>query len=146
MYLFLTRRFPNEDPRIASSRYSLRQQLLFMSATALVFVALFFVTRYLGWSDVFRYLNLILGMVYLFANRHLNKRFGQLGANEPPPKISKIRFNTLLIAIIIPFMVFISVSLLMNFPGYYLQLAFLIFMSALIGLIVWTRRSNFKNK
>ena len=75
MYLFLARRFPNEDPRIASSRYSLRQQLFFMSATALVFVALFFVTRYLGWIDVFRYLSLILGMVYLFANRHLNKRY-----------------------------------------------------------------------
>lgn len=110
-----------------------------MSATAIVFVALFFVARYLGWIDVFRYLSLILGLVHAYVNRYLNKRYGQLGANEPATKIGKIRFTTLLMVIIFSFMMVALISGFMNFPGYYLEVSFLIFIALISELIVWTK-------
>jgi hypothetical protein len=144
-YLVLSRRFPNEDPRLVSGRFPLRQQLIPLIVSIIASIALFFLVQSLGFISVVRYSVNILVVFSLGINYYLDKRYGRLGAKEEPARIGKARVTSLLIGLLITVMVFTFISGFFHFPSIYPTIALLLFLTVLISSIVWVRRSRKKN-
>jgi drug/metabolite transporter (DMT)-like permease len=144
-YFILSRRFPNEDPRLVSGRFTLRQQLIPLILAIVASGAFFILAKSLGFIDVVKYGVNILVVLSLAVNFYLNKRYGRLGANQEPPKIGKARVTPLLIGLLITVMFFIFISGFFHLPSIYPTLALLLFLAVFISSIFWVRHSRRKN-
>jgi hypothetical protein len=145
-YLILSRRFPNEDPRLVSGRFTLRQQLTPLILAVVVSSALFVLAKSRGFMGVVKFSTQILVFFSLIVNYYLDKRYGRLGANEEPPKIGKARVTPLLIGLLITVMLFTFISGFFHLPSIYPTLALLLFLAVFISSIVWVRRSRAKSR
>ncbi len=145
-YFILSQRFPKEDPRLASARFALRQQLIPFFVSILVSIALFVMAQSLGWVDALRYICYVPVILYLVVNYRLDKRYGRLGANEEPPRIGRVQVIALLIGLLITVTLFTFVSGLLHLPSIYPAMAVLMFLAVFISSIVWVRRSRAKGK
>jgi hypothetical protein len=144
-YLILSQRFPNEDPRLVSGRFTLRQQLIPLILALIVSVILFILAKSLGFIDVVKYGVNILVFFSLAVNYYLDKRYGRLGANQEPPRIGKARVTSLLIGLLITVMLFTFISGFFHLPSIYPIIALLLFLAVFISSIFWVRRSRKRN-
>jgi hypothetical protein len=145
-YFILSQRFPGEDPRLASARFTLGQQLIPFIVSIVVSIAFFFIAKSLGFVAVLKSIGYALVILSYVVNSRLDKRYGRLGANEEPARIGKVQVTSLLLGFLITVIVFTFISGFFHLPSIYPAMAVLMFLAVFIASIVWVRRSRATGK